>query len=491
MPSSKGWCRMTNRCASKRIGSRRWKSERLRWLPSTRRRSPTLVVKEYITRLSQALNGPAQSDEGEHSSTTTYGTKAANSGMSLQTGSLMRVREAWEGMRGDIAQALESGDLRQPDALALQRHARNLGCLDGGEALRCIAAIAAQDLALLEESDMFADAYDYGEVRWRIKLGLEAQELRFVETQAVVNEARATRLLCESLLQQPPQPPLAHDLDSGARRLRDAEVELEGVKLALKTLGDYIRKMELVKEAHQRQLAPLQTKVAEIRRFDVEHRDKQKSVAWLAARVARERALLPGEQTKTKLVVRQTLKAFRYPLPEAVRSLRRCLEPVPALPLAPIPFYPTWDASLLGALSVPAYSAPSSLLPRAADMKYSERAEVVKAQHWTQLSGMGEKEGEEALARQSKKRAATLKEVSKVLAAQRKIQEEVWIPALDGCEGNARGALKQVPAVHQYIQHWWEQPGQFSAPFVRVKGKNVEEWLQVIRCQPAASLSPM
>lgn len=148
------------------------------------------------------------------------------------------------------------------------------------------------------QSDMFADAYDYGEVRWRIKLGLEAQELRFVETQAVVNEARATRLLCESLLQQQPQPPLAHDLDSGARRLRDAEVELEGVKLALKTLGDYIRKMELVKEAHQRQLAPLQTKVAEIRRFDVEHRDKQKSVAWLAARVARERALLPGEQVR-------------------------------------------------------------------------------------------------------------------------------------------------------------------------------------------------
>lgn len=67
------------------------------------------------------------------------------------------------------------------------------------------------------------------------------------------------------------------------------------------------------------------------------------------------------------------------------------------------------DDSLLGALSVPAYSAPSSLLPRAADMKYSERAEVVKAQHWTQLSGMGEKEGEEALARRSKKRAATLK----------------------------------------------------------------------------------
>lgn len=217
---------------------------------------------------------------------------------------------------------------------------------------------------------MFADAYDYGEVRWRIKLGLEAQELRFVETQAVANEARATRLLCESLQQQP-QPPLAHeDLDSGARRLRDAEVELEGAKLALKTLGDYIRKMELAKEAHQRQLAPLHTKVAEIRRFDVEHRDKQKSVAWLAARVARERALLPGEQvrrpphlcippppldvgspswyssfraqTKTKLVVRHTLEAFRYPLPEAVRSLRRCLEPVPTLPLAPIPFYPAW-----------------------------------------------------------------------------------------------------------------------------------------------------
>lgn len=58
---------------------------------------------------------------------------------------------------------------------------------------------------------------------------------------------------------------------------------------------------------------------------------------------------------------------------------------------------------------MPAYSAPSSLLSRAADMKYSERAEVVKAQHWTQLSGMGEKEGEEALARRSKKRAATLK----------------------------------------------------------------------------------
>jgi hypothetical protein len=146
---------------------------------------------------------------------------------------------------------------------------------------------------------MFADAYDYGEVRWRIKLGLEAQELRFVETQAVANEARATRLLCESLLQQQPQPPLAHeDLDSGARRLRDAEVELEGAKLALKTLGDYIRKMELAKEAHQRQLAPLHAKVAEIRRFDVEHRDKQKSVAWLAARVARERALLPGEQVR-------------------------------------------------------------------------------------------------------------------------------------------------------------------------------------------------
>ena len=63
----------------------------------------------------------------------------------------MRVREAWEGMRGEIAQALESGDLRHPDALALQRHARNLGCLDGGEVLRCIAAIAAQDLALLQE----------------------------------------------------------------------------------------------------------------------------------------------------------------------------------------------------------------------------------------------------------------------------------------------------------------------------------------------------
>lgn len=45
--------------------------------------------------------------------------------------------------------------------------------------------------------------------------------------------------------------------------------------------------------------------------------------------------------------------------------------------------------------------------------------------------------------------------MSKVLVAQRKIQEEVWIPALDGCEGNARGGLKQVPAVHQYIQHWY------------------------------------
>ena len=42
-----------------------------------------------------------------------------------------------------------------------------------------------------------------------------------------------------------------------------------------------------------------------------------------------------------------------------------------------------------------------------------------------------------------------------MLVAQRKIQEEVWIPALDGCEGNARGGLKQVPAVHQYIQHWY------------------------------------
>ncbi len=42
-----------------------------------------------------------------------------------------------------------------------------------------------------------------------------------------------------------------------------------------------------------------------------------------------------------------------------------------------------------------------------------------------------------------------------MLVAQRKIQEEVWIPAISGCEGNARGGLKQVPAVHQYIQHWY------------------------------------
>jgi hypothetical protein len=164
---------------------------------------------------------------------------------------------------------------------------------------------------------MFAHAHDYGEVRWRIKQGLESYEHRFVETQAVANEARSTRLLCDSLLQQRS---LAHDLDSGINRLRDVEAELEGSKLALKTIGDYIRKMELAKvlrlslyslslsfcaarslasqrqEAHHRQLAPLQTKVAQIRRFDLEHKDRQKSVAWLAARVAKERTLLPGEQ---------------------------------------------------------------------------------------------------------------------------------------------------------------------------------------------------
>lgn len=79
-------------------------------------------------------------------------------------------------------------------------------------------------------------------MKWRIKQGLESHEQRFVETQALLNEAHSVQGLCDSLRLESQS-----DLSEEARRLRDAEVELEGAKLVLKALGEYIRKLELSK----------------------------------------------------------------------------------------------------------------------------------------------------------------------------------------------------------------------------------------------------
>jgi hypothetical protein len=48
-------------------------------------------------------------------------------------------------------------------------------------------------------------------------------------------------------------------------------------------------------------------------------------------------------------------------------------------------------------------------LPHTTSAKYAERAEIVKAHYWTQLSGMNEQEDEEALSKLGKKRVTTLK----------------------------------------------------------------------------------
>jgi hypothetical protein len=61
----------------------------------------------------------------------------------------MQVREAWERVRGEIAQALEAGDLRQTEPP--HTHARDLGYLGGGEMLGCLMEIARQELTILEE----------------------------------------------------------------------------------------------------------------------------------------------------------------------------------------------------------------------------------------------------------------------------------------------------------------------------------------------------
>jgi hypothetical protein len=61
----------------------------------------------------------------------------------------MQVREAWERVRGEIAQALEAGDLRQTEPP--HAHARDLGCLGGGEMLGCLTEIARKELTILEE----------------------------------------------------------------------------------------------------------------------------------------------------------------------------------------------------------------------------------------------------------------------------------------------------------------------------------------------------
>lgn len=180
-----------------------------------------------------------------------------------------KVREMWHTLRGSLVQALDSGILqdRYPpagaDLTSLHRPTEGLKAINGADILRCLSALAVQegvgevrvcflphfilkaDPALSQNDQTNRCEYEYGLVRWRIKQGQEAHENRFIETQAVLNEARSTESLYRTYLAQ--QTLTGGGNEEHLRLLQAAEAELEGSKLALKTLGEYIRKMEVEK----------------------------------------------------------------------------------------------------------------------------------------------------------------------------------------------------------------------------------------------------
>jgi len=383
------------------------------------------------------------------------------------------VTKTWELTQRELAQLHELGDFscrRQSDSLP--QHAQSLEHLGGAELLRCLAMVAKQEACTLTEANSIRTLNSVREVRWRIKQAQEAHEYRFVETQALLNEVHATRALHTEALHQPL---LNEACAIRVQQLRDVEMELESAKLALQNLKGYILRLELTKEAYYNQLTALQAKVRQIRGSD--SICQQSSVVRLAAHVAKELALLSEEQAKTKLVLSQTMQAFHNTLPEAILSLKNIPGLPPDFPLPTTSSTPMWDFVRPSFLKP--FIAPSSFLPHTVQRKLTEQFESVKLHRWAHLNRLSKKEEDETFIKTVKKRTSVLDEIER-MKRQDKIQTSSWIPALAGCQDNAIKGLAQIPTVQEHIQHWWEQPGQFAVPFVRVKGKNIQECLQAM-----------